>query len=752
MIILWICSSILLLLILGFVCFPYRTLQVLVFILRYTCYRANVWGADRVPKKGAALLVANHISLFDALILMALTKRHVRFMIHEQFYRKPLLNWLLRSCKVIEVPNAGKAKQMQGFVKEVRQILQDGNLVCMFPEGGVSGNGLILRFKKGIARLIPENSDIPVIPISVGIIWGSLFSLDQKQKIHFTLPQQFPMPILVHVGNPVPRNITPFQLRQKISELSAEIEMDRHQSEHPVHYAFARLTKSKPFINNFRDFKGAAPTNLEILTKALILSRLIRNLDKEGTSKYVGVLLPNCTNAAAVLYAVLFADKIPAVLNFSVSPSTRAICIENAKIKITLTSRKFIEKLGVDATPDMIFLEDIAKEVTPQLKRKVLRDIILLPTKHLVRKYAPESWDDLSRECVLLFSSGSTGIPKGVMLTHHNVNSNFFSFWRVINWKPTDRVVGNLPLFHAYGFMVGFVIQSYIPTRVIYLPNPLDAAGVCSLCEIEKPTLMTATPTFLQHYIRKYRPNQFASLRLVITGAEKLRKDISDSFREMTGLTVTEGFGCTETSPIVAVNFSFSLWELGVKSGIPNSVGAPLPGIHVKIVDPDTMEELPENTPGLMLVKGGNVMKGYLNEPEKTAEVLKDGFYNTGDIATMNPDGYLTITGRLSRFSKIAGEMVPHELIELAISEILCADERVVGVCGAKDEKRGERLCVFYATDRMTPEAIIEELKKRDLPNLWIPKSSDFVALDKIPLLGSGKLDLQTLKKMAEKL
>ena len=153
-----------------------------------------------------------------------------------------------------------------------------------------------------------------------------------------------------------------------------------------------------------------------------------------------------------------------------------------------------------------------------------------------------------------------------------------------------------------------------------------------------------------------------------------------------------------------------------------------------------------------MLVKGGNVMKGYLNEPEKTAEVLKDGFYNTGDIATMNPDGYLTITGRLSRFSKIAGEMVPHELIELAISEILCAEERVVGVCGAKDEKRGERLCVFYATDRMTPEAIIEELKKRDLPNLWIPKSSDFVALDKIPLLGSGKLDLQTLKKMAEKL
>ena len=750
--ILWTCCSILLLLILGFVCFPYQALQVLVFILRYTCYRANVWGQERVPSHGPALLVANHISLFDALILMALTRRHIRFMIHEQFYRKKYLNWLFRRCKVIEVPNAGKAKQMQHFVKEVRQILQDGNLVCMFPEGGVSGNGLILRFKKGIARLIPDNTDIPVIPISVGILWGSLFSLDKNQKMHFTFPRQFPMPILVHVGNPVSRNITPFQLRQKISELSAEIEMDRHQSERPVHYAFARLTKWKPFINNFRDFKGAAPSNLEILTKALILSRLIRQLDAENPSKYVGVLLPNCTNAAAVLYAVLFADRIPAVLNFSVSPSTRAICVKNAQINITLTSRKFIEKLGVEATPDMVFLEDVAKNVTPGLKRKVLLDILLLPTSFLVRKYSPKSWNDLSRECVLLFSSGSTGIPKGVMLTHHNVNSNFFSFWRVINWKPTDRVVGNLPLFHAYGFIVGFVIQSYVPTRVIYLPNPLDAAGVCSLCETEKPTLMMATPTFLQHYMRKYRPNQFESLRLVITGAEKLRKDISDSFQKMTGLTITEGFGCTETSPIVAVNFSFSLWELGVKAGIANSVGAPLPGIHVKIVDPETLEELPENTPGLMLVKGGNVMKGYLNEPQKTADVLKNGYYNTGDIAKMNPDGYLTITGRLSRFSKIAGEMVPHELIELTISEILCAEERVVAVCGAKDEKRGERLCVFYSSDRLVPEEIIEELKKRDLPNLWIPKSSDFVSLDKIPLLGSGKLDLQTLKNMAEKL
>jgi len=239
---------------------------------------------------------------------------------------------------------------------------------------------------------------------------------------------------------------------------------------------------------------------------------------------------------------------------------------------------------------------------------------------------------------------------------------------------------------------------------------------------------------------------------LVITGAEKLRKDIADKFHELTGLVVTEGFGCTETSPIVSVNFSMSLWELGRKAGLKDSVGAPLPGVHVKIVDPETMEELPEDVPGLMLVKGGNVMKGYLNNPEKTAEVLKDGYYNTGDIAKMNPDGYITITGRLARFSKIAGEMVPHELIELAMNEILHTEEHVVAVCGAKDEKRGERLCVFYATDALNPDEMTKALKERGLSNLWIPKTTDYIKLDKIPLLGTGKLDLQKLKEYTENL
>ena len=742
--ILWCC--LLAVLLIGFpFAFPYAWLKLIITILRWTCYNVRANGLERVPERGPAMLVANHVSIFDSLILMGLTKRHVHFLMHHEFYNMPVLHYIFKRIGVIEVPPGNHPKAMEDFFATVRDKLRSGYIVCVFPEGGVSGNGLICRFKSGISKMLPEDINVPVIPVRVGMLWGSIFSF-YKGKLRFTLPRQFPIPLSVSVGRPVDPEMTPYQLRQLISEMGAEAELDPFPHERPVHYAFARWARWKPWHVAFKDFgmKTKPANGMMMLVKALVISRLIRDLDKDK-SKYIGVFLPNLSNTAAIVLGVLYADRVPAMLNFTAGEAARTHAIQKAKIKVILTSRKFLARLNMEPTPEMICLEDVIDRVTPSLKRKVFLDALLLPTSLLMRKYSPESRIDLQGDVVLLFSSGSTGLPKGIMLTHHNVNSNFFSYWRIINWTPQDKIVGNLPLFHAFGFMIGFVLPCVIGTPVIYISNPLDAQGICNLCEQEKPTIMVATPTFLQNYMRKMKPGQMKSLRIVVTGAEKLRADIADRFKELTGLTVIEGFGCTELSPIVAINLSYSVFELGRKAGMPGSIGAALPGIHVKIVDPETGETLPENTPGLMLVKGGLVMRGYLDDKEATAKVLKDGYYNTGDIASMSPDGYLTITGRLSRFSKIAGEMVPHELVEMAINEELKSEDRCIAVCGCKDPKRGEKLVVFYSTDKLDPAVMAEALKRRGMPNLWIPKPSDFVRLDSIPMLGAGKIDLQKL-------
>lgn len=749
LILLGIILAILLAILFCFILLPYQSIRVLVFIIRHVCYTVRLDGMENVPQTGPALFLANHVSILDALILIGLSKRRIHFLMQSEFYNMKYFHLLFKRMGVIQVPPAGHPKQMRKFLERIRTLLRQGEFICVFPEGGVSGNGLIMQFKNGFSRMLPDDIEVPTLPVRIGMLWGSILAF-HNGKLRFSMPHQFPIPVAVAVGKPVKLDLTPFQLHQIISEMGADVENEGFPSERTIHYSFARRVKRRPFHCSFKDANVKGSSDFMMLVKALLLSTLLRKLIAErNCGKYIGVFLPNCTNMVAVLYAILYADHIPAVLNYSVGEGARNASIQKADIKLILTSRKFLDKLRIPELPNMFLLEDLAPMVTKSLKFSIFLDVLLQPSRLLLSKYAPLTWRDTTQDAVLLFSSGSTGIPKGIMLTHHNLNADFFNFWRICNWTPKDTVVGNLPLFHAFGFMIGFALQSLCGTRVTYLVNPLDAQGICNAVEKDKLTLLIATPTFLQTYLRKLKPHQFDSLRLIITGAEKLRADIANKVKELTGLTVTEGFGCTELSPIVAINLSYSQFTLGKECGRPGSVGAPLPGIHVKIVDPDTMEELPENTPGLMLVKGGLVMKGYLNDPELTAKVIKDGYYNTGDIAYMSPDGYITISGRLSRFSKIAGEMVPHEVVEMHISEIMQSEDRSIAVTGAKDAKRGEKVIVFYSNPDLDPEFVIAELQKREMAPLWIPKKNDFIKLDKIPLLGTGKIDLQKINKLA---
>jgi len=733
------------------VCVPSAMLKFLGFLLRHTLIRLRVFGIDNLPASGPMLLVSNHISMLDLLLIQSLSKRPVRFMVDAEVAHYLPTRFIFWYLGVLVVPSARHPREMRQFFVEVRNRLHEGEALCLFPEGGISGNGNLMRFRSGVEPLLPTNVGVTIIPLRIGMLHGRLFHM-VNGHLRCRLPNALPVDFSIIFGAPVEPTLSPFQLRQKISELGAEAEKLPQPGERPFHTALLYRAKRRPLRTLFIDAATGKKLNIFMsVVGGILLSRKVRALNR-GETEYVGVLLPNGTVAAATLLGVLYADRTPAIVNFSAGQDVAMASVRRAGVKTIFTSRRFLEKLKWEETPEMVFLEEIAPTITPADKLKTVLQVLFTPRPWLARKVAPLSWCNMHNQAVLLFSSGSTGTPKGVMLTHRNINCDIWSFYRLVMLQNNDRVAGNLPLFHAYGFLVEFALPCQCAVPVAYVMNPLSGTDVINSIADYQLTVLTATPTFLQKYLHKATPESLKTLRLVITGAEKLRTELVDKFRELTGELVIEGYGCTELAPIVTINFNNSLFDAGTRSDHPGSIGCPLPGIHVRVVDPETGVELGPGQSGRMQVKAGTVMKGYLKDPDQTARVIQNGYYDTGDIARIDRDGYVYITGRASRFSKVGGEMVPHEAIEDAIAKIRSSELREVAVTGKSDARKGERLVVFYTPDDFDPAAIVAGLKESGLPNVWLPKVDDFVKVPELPILGSGKLDLTRLKRMADEL
>jgi acyl-[acyl-carrier-protein]-phospholipid O-acyltransferase/long-chain-fatty-acid--[acyl-carrier-protein] ligase len=336
------------------------------------------------------------------------------------------------------------------------------------------------------------------------------------------------------------------------------------------------------------------------------------------------------------------------------------------------------------------------------------------------------------------------------MLTHYNILSNAEQLGQLLDFGPRDRFLGILPFFHSFGFTATLTAPAVMGIGVAFHPNPLDAKPIGELVRRYSLTYLMATPTFLQIYLRSCDPCDFGSLRCVMASAEKLPDWLANAFEEKFGLRPVEGYGCTECSPVVTCSThdfrAAGFWQAGSRRG---SIGRPLPGVSVRIVDPDTRAPLPLGQSGLLLVRGPNVMRGYLEQPGKTAAVFRDGWYVTGDIAAMDEDGFLQITDRLSRFSKIGGEMVPHVKVEEKLHEALGTTEITFAVCGVPDTKKGERLVVLHTLPEQRLAELLKKLPQLGLPNLWIPRPNQFFRVDALPLLATGKRDLRALREVA---
>ncbi|MDB2687015.1 AMP-binding protein [Mariniblastus sp.] len=358
----------------------------------------------------------------------------------------------------------------------------------------------------------------------------------------------------------------------------------------------------------------------------------------------------------------------------------------------------------------------------------------------------------------VVFTSGSTGVPKGVMLTQQNVMSNVQGIHKVGSLNAKDTIIGVLPFFHSMGYTVTLWVPMATEIRAAYHFSPLDAKVIGKLAEKFDGTTLVATPTFLRSYLRRCDPKQFKALNMVIVGAERLPTELCDEFEKKFGVRPSEGYGTTEMSPVAAVNIPYSRqsgkdFQIESKEG---TVGRPMPNCAARITDLETGEVLGPDQPGMLWMTGPNVMKGYMHHPETTAEAIVDGWYKTGDVAKMDEDGFITITGRISRFSKIGGEMVPHLKIEEVLTRLLDTtpdddsdDHLLVTVTAVPSVKKGERLVVLYTVKDATAEGMQKALKDEGLPNIFIPSADSFFLVDHLPILGTGKLDLRGIKDKA---
>jgi acyl-[acyl-carrier-protein]-phospholipid O-acyltransferase/long-chain-fatty-acid--[acyl-carrier-protein] ligase len=713
-------------------------------------YKVNVKGLSNIPETGGALIVCNHVSYADASIILAATKRPVRFVIYKPIYEKPLVKLFAKAVQAIPVDSKGNPKETMAALKKARQIVESGELVCIFAEGGLTRVGNMLSFNKGLEKIV-KSLDQPIIPACLDQLWGSVFSYSGGNVIR-KWPRQIPYRLSLVFGEAMPSTSKAWEVRQKVQELAAESAISRRKDLLHLQNRFLSVARKNLFSPCISDTTGKSLNYFSTLSSSLALASKLKS--EEGDM--VGILLPTSVAGVVSNLGALFAGKVPVNLNYTAPSSALESAVQQCGIKTIISNGAFIEKIpGELSESSRGLVQEVSSlfEFSAVEKLKAASMALLLPSFILKRLTGFPSSPEESLATVI-FSSGSTGEPKGVKLTHANIMSNIDSMYSVFQVGKKDSMIGVLPLFHAFGFTGTFWLPILSGVRSSYHPNPLEASVIGELVQKEKGTILMSTPTFLTGFLRRCKPEQLKTLRFVITGAEKLSERLARSFQKKFGVLPMEGYGASELSPVAVMNVpNFKDSRIEQTGNKPGTVGHPLPGVAVRVVGIEDGKLLAPGEDGLMLVKGPNVMEGYLNNEEKTAEVLQDGWYQTGDVARLDEDGFITITDRLSRFSKIGGEMVPHLKIEESIYQVVGSTKGENFACvvtAVPDEKKGEKLVVL-STVELDASDLKQRLSEVGLPNLWIPKQGSYIAVEEIPMLGSGKTDLKAVKGIAAK-
>src|SRR5438270_4954921 len=709
-------------------------------------YRVTALGLENLPQ-GGFLLLPNHITWVDALVLQLACSRPIRYVIDEEHYHKPIRHPILRTLGCIPI----NTRNSRSAIRAAAEKSAEGEIVCLLPEGQLERTGSLLRLQRGY-ELIARHANAQVVPVWLDQLWGSIFSY-QGGRFFTKFPKRIPYPVTIAFGEPVNAEAANVAtVREELLKLgescfSRRPSLDRHLAGECV-----RGLKRRPFATAVID--GTDHSELsrsKLLGAAAAFSRYLR---KEFSDKRIAIVLPASKGSMLANLAVTLANKVPVDLNFTMGRAANESCCRRANLRVAVSATPFMERLKDFPWPQKILKLD---ELLPPMKRQIIFwwIIALLVPARLLLRLLQIPKEGGHAEAVLLFTSGTTGDPKGVVVSHRNVVGNVSQFRQLLDARKTDAILGSLPFFHTFGSTVTLWYPLIEGVRIVTFPNPLDAAKCAALIEQYGLTFLLATPTFLRLYLRKAEPEQLRTLRLIIVGAEKLPLDLASHFEERFQKKVFEGYGLTETAPVVSVNLPAPDTKKAVAQVQPSSrmgsVGRLAPGIAAEIREPETNRQLSLYDTGMLWLRGPNIFEGYMHDPKRTAEVLHDGWLKTGDIARLDEDGFLYIEGRLSRFSKIGGEMVPHEVVEQKIIGALGLEgsERRIAICGVPDEAKGEALLLLTA-DPIEMDKLRAALNESGVPNLWIPKRS--VVVENIPVLASGKLDIRRCQELAHNL